>query len=1041
MPMSRSCRAALVLVLAAVPVVVRAQTNPALFQDMRWRNIGPFRGGRAVAVAGVASDPLTYYFGGVGSGVWKTADAGGSWRNVSDSTFGTASVGAIAVAPSDPNVVYVGMGEHAVRGVMTSHGDGMYRSTDAGRAWTHLGLRDTRAISRIHVHPGDPDRVYVAAQGAPYGPSEERGIYRSTDGGVTWAKLLYVNATAGASDLSMDPGNPRILYAAFWDHLRRPWEVRSGGPGSGIWKSTDGGDTWVKLEQGFPSPIGKTSVSVAANSDRVYALVEADPQGGLYRSEDGGASWKLINESWDIRHRAWYYIEVYADPRNADVVWVLGAPAMKSVDGGRTFHTVAVPHGDNHDLWINPTDSDYLINANDGGANVSLNGGASWSTQENQPTAQFYRVNVDNRFPYYVYGGQQDNTSVGIASAAPGGIGWKDWYPVAGCESAYIAFDPDAPGVNYGGCYMGQIEAWDSRTGTGRNVMAYPQLPAAMAAREMTYRFNWNAPILVSRHDPRVLYHAGNVLLASRDGGHSWTEISPDLTRDDDAKQGYGGGPITNEGAGGEIYNTIMYVAESPRDPQVLWVGSDDGLVHVTRDGGATWIDVTPRNLAEGMVNAIDASPHDPAAAYVAYTRYKFNDFTPHVYKTADYGRTWRRVVEGIAPEAHVRVVREDPKRRGLLYAGTELGAYVSWDDGAHWQSLQLNLPITPITDLIVHPVHNDLVAATQGRSFWILDDLSPLQQADRAIESAELHVFSPRPAYRVAGGLGGGFGGGTNVGANPPNGAVIDVYLAAMADSAPVTLEILDAADQVLRRYSSSRDSDSLDVLRLKAGHNRLTWNLQLERVDNVSGQYVFGTLQGRRVVPGRYTARVRRADTERSVALEVRADPRVSADAAGFQAQADFLDALDAELSAMHRGVVELRGVRDQVRGLTARAGELTGGAELAAAGDSLVVKIEILEDSLVQKRTVDGQTVINFPARLDFHYTYLRSSLLFEEGGVTEGARRLYQDLTAQWTRHRSILSRLLGVELDGFNELVRAHGIPAIITSAPAPQPIP
>jgi photosystem II stability/assembly factor-like uncharacterized protein len=1026
----------------ALPEAATAQdsrVDPKLYQGMEWRNIGPFRGGRSVAVAGVPTDPFTYYFGGVGSGVWKTTDAGRTWENVSDTTFGTSSVGAIAVAESDPNVIYVGMGEHPVRGVMTSHGDGVYKSTDGGKSWRHMGLERTRQISGIQVHPRDPDLVYVAAQGAPYGPSEDRGVYRSKDGGVTWEKVLYVSETAGPSSLSMDWHNPRVLFVGFWDHLREPWQVRSGGPGSKIFKSTDGGDTWEELTDGFPDLIGKTAVAVSANSDRIYALIEADPGGGLFRSDDGGKTWRNINESWTLRARAWYYIHLHADPQNPDVVWVLNAPVMKSIDGGKSFQRVRTPHGDNHDLWINPTNSDYMINANDGGANVSVNGGATWSTQENQPTAQFYRVNTDNRFPYYVYGGQQDNSSVAIASQATGGgIGWKDWYEVAGCESAYVAFDPDNPIRDYGGCYMGQIAEFDEATKSSHNVMAYTMMPAALASRDMKYRFNWNAPIVVSQHDPNVIYHAGNVLLKSTNRGKTWVEISPDLTRDELEKQGPGGGPITNEGAGGEIYNTIVYVAESPHDAQTIWVGSDDGLVHVTRDGGQTWKNVTPRNLEEGMVNAIDVSPHDPAAAYIAFTRYKFNDFTPHIYKTDDYGESWKQVVNGIAPEAHVRVVREDPARRGLLYAGTELGLYVSWDDGEHWQSLQLNMPITPITDLKVQMQHNDLVAATGGRGFWILDDLSPLQQMSESIASYDIHLFKPRSAYRVAGG-GGGSSAAPDLGANPPTGAIIDYYVSNTADSVPVTIEILDSNGTAVRSFSSEKkegeESDSSAVIKVKAGHNRFAWNLRHESVKNVPGLYVFGTLQGRRVVPGTYEVRITKGDESRSEPLEVLKDPRVEATLSGFQEQDELVRQIAAELGEIHESVIMLRSVRDQIKDLLERAEDTDGAAALSEAGEELVERLTAMEDSLIQKRTVDGQTVINFPSRLDFHYTYLMDAVEGAEGIVTDGARQTFEDLRNQWLSYKAELDELFEVELARFNSLVAENGVPAVIIPRP------
>lgn len=1024
------------IALAGAPAALAAQDSPIdtrLYQAMEWRNIGPFRGGRAVAVAGVAQDPLTYYFGGVGSGVWKTTDAGQSWTNVSDTTFGTASVGAIAVAPSDPNVVYVGMGEHPVRGVMTSHGDGVYRSTDAGRTWRKLGLDRTRQISAVIVHPDDPDLVYVAAQGAPYGPTQDRGIYRSSDGGRTWAQLLYVNETTGASSLSMDPNNPRVLYAGMWDHLREPWMVRSGGPGSGIYRSADGGASWRKIEEGFPELMGKTSVSVSANSDRIYALIEADPGGGVYRSDDGGKTWHNVNENWTLRARAWYYIHIHADPQNPDVVWVLNAPVMKSIDGGKSFTRVRTPHGDNHALWINPTNSDYLINGNDGGGNVSLNGGKTWSAQDNQPTAQLYRVNVDNRFPYWVYGGQQDNSSVAIkAFTSGGGIGWKDWYASAGCESAYIAFDPTDPRLQYGGCYMGQIAEFDETLSMDRNVMAYPFLPAALASRDMKYRFNWNAPIVVSRHDPSVIYHAGNMVLKSTDRGRSWSEVSPDLTRDEDAKQGPGGGPITNEGAGGEIYGTIMYLAESPHDAGVLWAGSDDGLVHVTRDGGASWQNVTPRNLPEGMVNAIEVSPHEPAAAYVAFTRYKFNDFTPHVYKTTNFGQSWTRVVNGIVPEAHVRVVREDPKRRGLLYAGTETGLYVSFDDGANWQSLQLNMPVTPITDLIVQRRHNDLVAATQGRSFWILDDLSPLQQMNRDIAGRPLYLFAPRAAYRVAG-ASGFSSGGDNQGKNPPAGVIVDLWTAAVSDSQPVTLEVLDDAGRVIRRYASNKTEgmDSAAVLKLEAGHNRVNWDLRVEPIKNVQGLYVWGSLRGHRAPPGNFRLRATQGEVSVEQPVTVLADPRVERTPDDFTAQAELAESVSGELQALHDAVTRMHDAKSQIEDLTKRVKDRDGADSIVAVGNALVERLTALEDSLVQKRTVDGQTVINFTTRLRFQYVYLRGAIDEGEGRVTEGMRELARDLSTKWTSYRAQVHRLLGPELERFNALVREAGVPAVV----------
>jgi photosystem II stability/assembly factor-like uncharacterized protein len=1065
-----ACGSSALLALTSAPAPAYGQqpaAAPGVHSAMQWRSIGPYRGGRSVASTGVVGDPLTYYMGTVGGGVWKTMDAGTTWTNVSDGQLETSSVGAIAVSESDPNVVYVGMGEHAIRGVMTSHGDGVYKSTDAGRTWTHLGLDRTRHISRIRVHPTNPDVVYVAAQGAAHGANPERGIYRSEDGGQSWDLVLFVDENSGASELAMDMTNPRILYASFWDHRRFPWQVRSGGPGSGFWKSTDGGDTWQEINDGLPELMGKTGIDVSrANPDRLWAMVEADPGGGLFRSDDAGRSWSLVSDLWTIRARAWYYINVFADPVDEETVYVLNAPVMKSVDGGRTFSNVSVPHGDNHDLWINPSDNEVMINSNDGGANVSFNGGASWSTQQNQPTAQFYRVNVDNRFPYHVYGGQQDNSTVAIASRGQGGVTWKDWYSVGGCESARPAFDPDDPRFVYAGCYMGIISEYDHQSGATRDVAAYPVMPAALQGREMKYRYNWSAPIAVSLHDPDVIYHASNHVVRSRDRGMTWEEISPDLTRDEDAKQGYGGGPITGEGAGGEIYGTIYAFTESPHDPNTIWTGSDDGLVHVTRDGGATWQNVTPSGWGEGMINEITVSPHDPGTAYLSFNRYKFNDFTPRAYVTTNYGQNWREISDGFADEAWVHVVREDPVRPGLLYAGTETGIYVSFDGGNRWRSLQLNLPLTPINDLIVQDRENDLVVATSGRSFWILDDLSPLQQAMDVTEG-ENHLFAPRHAYRLAS----GGGGGGDEGRNPPNGAVIDFVLAeewgggqndteeedttsgsgteegtaasASGSNGAVTLEFLTAAGDLVRTLSTQPDEDvspGARPLEVRSGANRVVWDLRHESIPNIPGAYVFGSLAGRRVVPGDYQVRLTVGDWSVTQPLEVRADPRVDATLAEYRAQDAFVAEVAAELTAIHRAVARNDDVREQLESLVRRLEDDERAEEVVAAGDSLAADLETVADSLYQRRTVDGQTVINFPTRLKFQYVFLHGNAAGGEGGVSGGSRDVLRDLRARWTVHQATNEELLGDRLEAFNDLARQAGFGVVILPPRPSRPV-
>ncbi|MFN8581415.1 MAG: hypothetical protein U0163_10615 [Gemmatimonadaceae bacterium] len=641
---------------------VGLSVDTTIYRAIAWRNVGPWRGGRANAVAGIPSKPLTYFAGYTGGGLWRTDDAGISWTNISDGQFKTSSIGAIAVAPSDANVIYVGSGEHAVRGQSSTYGDGVYKSTDQGRTWKNVGLAATRQISAVRIHPDNPDVVYVAAQGDRWKGTPDRGIYRSVDGGKSWTLVLKgENATSGANDLAMDPTNPRILYAAFWDHQRVPWQVRSGGPGSGIWKSLDGGDTWTRLSGGLPKLMGKVGVAVSADPDRLYAIVEAD-SGGMFRSDDAGKTWRLMSGDRLIQTRSWYYMNVTADPKNPDVVWVMNAPVVRSIDGGKTFQVVQAMHGDNHQLWINPSDTHDLINANDGGASISQDGGKSWSTQDNQPTAQFYHVTVDDAFPYKLYSGQQDNSSVMIQSRSDNGaITVREWRDGPGCESANIGVSAKNPRYVYGGCYQGIIEELDQQTGLSRAIMAYPEMNLTEPTDKTRYRFNWTAPIVVSQHNDQVIYHGGNQLLRSSDRGQSWGPVSPDLTRNDKTRQGWGGTPITNEGAGGEVYGTIVVIEESPHDANTIYVGTDDGLVQLTKDGGATWTNVTPPAAGDGLTNEIEVSPQDPATVYVAFRRDRVGDPAPYIYKSTDFrGKTWTKLVNGLRDGEPVRVVRED---------------------------------------------------------------------------------------------------------------------------------------------------------------------------------------------------------------------------------------------------------------------------------------------------------------------------------------------------------------------------------------------
>ncbi|WP_317042262.1 VPS10 domain-containing protein [Robiginitalea sediminis] len=1034
--------ALLSLSLIAYPQRRKQQAPEPVWQDsllsgLKWRNIGPFRGGRSVAVCGVTSQPGTYYMGSTGGGLWKTTDDGLTWANVSDGFFKTGTVGAIDVAPQNPNLVLVGMGEHPARGVMTSMGDGVYLSRDAGRTWSYIGLEKSRHISDVIIHPTDENTFFVAVQGAQYGPSEDRGIYRTTDGGTTWEKVLYTDATTGASSLSMDPDNPSVLYAALWQHRRYPWTMESGGPHSGLYKSTDGGSTWKQMKEGLPEAFGKSGISASgALSDRVYAVLEAEgDKAGVYRSDDGGEHWQQVNKDRINVARSWYYMEIFADPADPNRVYVLNAPMTRSIDGGKTFQTIRTPHGDNHDMWINPEDNRIIINANDGGANISNNGGMSWSTQENQPTAQFYRVITDNRFPYYVYGGQQDNSAIAIASRTNDqGIDWKDWYSVAGCESAYLAFDPDNPEVVYGGCYQGIIERWLAASREGKSIKEYPELALGNAPEGFRFRYNWNAPILTDPHDRNTLYHAGNVVFRSRDGGQSWDIISPDLTRDEPEKQGPGGRPYTNEAAGGENYNTIMYLSASPHQPGVLWAGSDDGLVHLTRNGGESWENVTPESMPEGIVNSIEVSPHDPATAYVVLMRYKFMDLQSYVYKTTDYGQSWNSITRGLDdPNGFARVVREDRVRPGLLYAGTETGLYVSADGGNFWQRLQLNLPIVPINDLGIR--NQDLVAATAGRSFWILDNLAPLQH--RWDPGTSLSLLPPEDTYRFTGGYSENPAPG--LGQNPKSGVILDYFLGQPADSASLRLEILEDGE-VIRTFSHKAPENfkswpggpsKPEVLPARKGHNRFVWDFRRETLPAVNGVFVYGSYAGSMVGPGTYTARMTLDNTVVEQPFQVLPHPGITATAAAYAGQEEALKKIEGALRDMHQAVEALRKVKNQVE---AYAGLLKGNTDaepLLEQGKALLERIDAWENQLIQPRQKTFQDVINFNNRLNAELMNLKSYVDSAEPEVTRGASERLADLLSEWEALARERDALVNEGMQAYNQTYRELGLPALI----------
>jgi photosystem II stability/assembly factor-like uncharacterized protein len=1016
--------------------------DSSLYQSLEWRGIGPFRGGRAVAVTGVTSNPLIYYMGATGGGVWKTEDAGVSWKNISDGFFHVGSIGAIAVADDDANVIYVGTGEHPVRGVASSRGDGVYKSTDAGKTWTYLGLENSRQISRVIVHPKNDDVVYVAAQGSRWAPDEDRGIYRSTDGGKTWKRILFVDARAGPSELSMDPTNPRILYAAFWEHQRVPWQVRSGGPNSGIWKSTDGGDNWTRLTTGLPKNMGKIGVAVSpANADRVYAVIEAD-EGGLYRSDDAGATWRRYQDKTDIRARSWYYMNITADPKNADVVYVMNAPIWKSTDAGQNFTVLRATHGDNHQLWINPNDPSIMINANDGGASITMNGGKSWSTQENQPTAQFYRVNADDAIDYFLYSGQQDNSSVAIKSRVlgGGGIGWKDWEIHGGCESAHIAFDPRNPRYTYAGCYQGIIEEYDRQTGATRNIQAWPALGLAEPSDQQKYRFNWNAPITASPHDGKTLYHGGNVVLKSNDRGFSWTQISPDLTQNDKSRQGLGGFPITNEGAGGEVYGTIFTISESPVQAGVLWVGTDDGNVQVSRDGGQNWTNVTPKNgPQDAIVNAIDPSPLEAGTAYVAMMRYKWNDDAPYLFKTSDFGATWTPIVNGIPKNETSRVVRADQVARGLLFAGTERGAYVSFDDGANWQSLQRKLPHVPVTDLKVH--HDDLLASTEGRAFWILDDITPLRQAaaaQPAVAADGAFLFKPRDTWRIE--SGGGFFDGANVGRNAPSGAILRYALAQAGDSTrEVKLEIADATGAVVRAFTSKPapppgaggfpGGAGNPVLPAKKGMNAILWNLRSMPPTPVPALIMPASVEGYRVAPGEYTARLTVDGKTVTQSFALKGDPRLPTTDADRQKAVAAAKSVWQRISEIHQLALDTRSVNKQVTDAAGRARD-AGEAALDKQGKDLAARGDTLAKAMTQDRTRNFQDVINFRNGISAQFAYLQNAIDGSDSAPTKGMTERFTEVEAMWGQLKSRIDQYLA-DVEKFNAQLKEKGIPGVV----------
>lgn len=1024
---------------AGAPVASAQTVDEMALQDLTYRMVGPYRGGRSSAVTGFLGDPDHWLMGTTGGGMWESTDNGVTWSNISDGWFG-GSIGAVKVADSDPNVIYVGGGSADIRG-NTSTGRGVWKSMDAGRTWDFIGLPEAGQIGRIEVHPRDHDLVYVAALGHPFGKNPERGIFRSSDGGATWDHVLALNDSTGASDLSMDLTNPRIMYAGMWRGERKPWAMISGAEEGGVYKTTDGGDTWSKLAGGLPEGmVGKVGVSVSpADPDRVWAILEAEPDGGVYRSDDAGATWMRTNSENNLRQRAWYYTHVQADPRDPNTVYALNTSLYRSVDGGTTFTPIAVPHGDVHDLWIHPDDPDRMVVADDGGGQVTVNGGDSWSTYFNQATAELYDVIVDNAFPYRLYGAQQDNTTISVPA-------WTDvntlypkehWQNVGGCETGPIALHPDRPNIVYGGCYGGVMDRYDLDTGQRRNVMIYPQLQLGMAAKDLVHRFQWVSPMVVSQHDPNTIYHGSQYVNRSRDEGRTWETISPDLTTNTPEHQEQSGGPINADVTGVEIFNVVFSIAESSFDADEVWAGSDDGRVHLTRDGGANWTEITPPGMPQyGTVDEIELSRHAPGTAYLAVQRYRLDDYRPYVFRTEDYGASWTLATGGLPDDYPVRTVREDTERAGLLFAGTEFGVFVSFDGGEAWQSFQQNLPQTPVTGMRV--AHNDLILSTQGRSFWILDDISPLREMQAAV-AQDAYLFSPRDEYRLTN-VSQGSGMSELEPESRPSGAQLHYWLSEEGED--VRIDILDAAGALAQTFSSDslvvQETEGLSIPS-ESGVHRVAWSVFYPGPQLPEGAVIWGYTGGVVAPPGTYTVRMTVGDDVMERSLRILPDPRIpDVTIASYAEQFDAAMQIRDSISSISRTLDDLAAIRDQVTGVMERA-ETVGQADgLQALADTLQDKSTEVTDELMQTRNRSGQDPIRYAPRLDNQWMELYGRVTGTDGYISGGAEGAPQegtlervrDLTEEWDVVRARYIDLLENELRRFNEMVERLGLPAI-----------
>lgn len=991
-----------------------------LYSSLNYRLIGPFRGGRSAAVTGVSGEPNLFYFGATGGGVWKTLNGGRSWENISDGYFG-GSVGAVEVAKSDPNVIYVGGGEKTVRGNVSS-GYGIWKTVDAGKTWEQMGLTTTRHIPRIKVHPTNHNIVYAAVMGNIYKPTQNRGIYKSVDGGKSWNKILFVNNQAGAVDLTLDPTNPRVLYASTWRVQRTPYSLSSGGDGSALWKSTDSGESWTEISKnkGFPKDtLGIIGVTVSPkNSNRVWAIVENQEKGGLYRSDDGGEKWTQVNSERKLRQRAWYYTRVYADTQDEDVVYVLNVRYHKSTDGGKTFNTFNAPHGDHHDLWISPENSQRMIIGDDGGAQVSYDGGDTWSTYYNQPTAQFYRVTTDNAFPYRIYVAQQDNSTIRINHRSDGSsIGEGDWERTAGGESAHIAVDPTNNDIVYGGSYDGFLTRVNHEKNTVRGINVWPDNPMGHGAEDQKYRFQWNFPIIFSKHDPKKLYTFSNHVHLSTDEGQSWELLSGDLTRNDPTKLVSSGGPITQDNTSVEYYCTIFAANESPLKEGLMWVGSDDGLIHLTRDGGKNWENVTPSAMPEwNMINSIEPSAFDEGTCYVAATRYKWGDFNPYLYKTTDYGKTWKKITNGINADHFTRVVREDPKRKGLLYAGTETGMYISFNDGANWQSLQLNLPIVPITDLTIK--ENNLVVATQGRSVWIIDDLTVLHQLDASKKNATSVLYKPKKSYRTKGRA--ARTPSKTEGQNHPNGVVTHYYVQKLAKKDSVALTYTSMAGDTLASYSNY-SSDKDKKLEIKEGGNTHVWDTRGKGAERLKGMILWAAnLNGAKAIPGSYKVHLNVNGTSSSQVFEIAPDPRAEVSVAEMKQQFDFITDVNSTIDKAHQSIKKIRKINDKLDSFAKQYGANEATKQLVEKAKNMKAEFSTIEKALYQTKNRSGQDPLNFPIRLTNKLGHLNSLVSIDDFPPTAQDIAVKNELSAQINSQLKAFDALVDEEMKSFNK---------------------